>query len=178
MNYFDRYLSQWPMPRDSLHALAAACLLVASKIGEPAPLRISEALTLCGAPYCTRDLVALELDILKTLEWACTPVTPHCFSDHLIALAQPLRSAEIRALARIAIDGTIAGPCAVWLCIASSHPPHSSLRRPPDPLFVCVDAATVAVAAMSAAIELAGGDQGAWRSAYGALPQDLAEVRI
>ncbi|XP_055910733.1 G1/S-specific cyclin-D2 isoform X2 [Eupeodes corollae] len=91
--YMDRFLSTKSVLKNHLQILAAACLLLASKLREPS----CRALTADLLVYYTdnsiikHDLIQWELYVLSRLKWDLSSVTPLDFLE-LLLIRLPIRS--------------------------------------------------------------------------------------
>ncbi|XP_055300323.1 G1/S-specific cyclin-D2 [Sitodiplosis mosellana] len=86
LNYMDRFLALTPVPRTQLQILAAACLLLASKLREPSVRGLPADLLVfyTDNSITRRDLIQWELIVLNKLKWNISSVTPLDFLEHLL----------------------------------------------------------------------------------------------
>jgi hypothetical protein len=84
VNYMDRYLSQVSTKRSLLQLLAMGAILVASKLHEACPLRMSDLRELADGTYAESDIKLMELELLRVIQWKLHPVTPQAVMSHLI----------------------------------------------------------------------------------------------
>jgi hypothetical protein len=84
VNYMDRYLSQVSTKRSLLQLLAMGAILVASKLHEACPLRMSDLRELADGTYAESDIKLMELELLRVIQWQLHPVTPQAVMSHLI----------------------------------------------------------------------------------------------
>ncbi|KAL5004745.1 hypothetical protein ScPMuIL_018201 [Solemya velum] len=63
----DTYLSKTPIPKESLQLLGAAALFVSCKFDERCPPLVEDFLYICDDAYKTREFLAMERSILKTV---------------------------------------------------------------------------------------------------------------
>ncbi|XP_002028449.2 G1/S-specific cyclin-D2 isoform X1 [Drosophila persimilis] len=86
LNYMDRFLSTKSVRKTHLQILAAACLLLASKLREPSCRALSVELLVVYTDNSIYkdDLIKWELYVLSRLGWDLSSVTPLDFLDLLI----------------------------------------------------------------------------------------------
>ncbi|XP_031624692.1 G1/S-specific cyclin-D2 [Contarinia nasturtii] len=86
LNYMDRFLALTPVPRTQLQILAAACLLLASKLREPSVRGLPADLLVfyTDNSITRRELIQWELIVLNKLKWNISSVTPLDFLEHLL----------------------------------------------------------------------------------------------
>lgn len=76
MNFIDRYLSLvHSIPKSQIQLIGCACLFTASKIQEIYPPRLSSFADLTDGACSEGELLKMELEILKVLDWKVSPVT-------------------------------------------------------------------------------------------------------
>jgi hypothetical protein len=88
VNYMDRYLSQVSTKRSLLQLLAISAILVASKLHEAFPLRVSELRELADGTYQESDIKLMELELLRVIQWQLHPVTPQAVMSHLVLFVE------------------------------------------------------------------------------------------
>ncbi|BFG00031.1 G1/S-specific cyclin-D2 [Drosophila madeirensis] len=93
LNYMDRFLSTKSVRKTHLQILAAACLLLASKLREPSCRALSVELLVVYTDNSIykEDLIKWELYVLSRLGWDLSSVTPLDFLDLLI-IRMPINS--------------------------------------------------------------------------------------
>ncbi|EDV99863.1 GH12170 [Drosophila grimshawi] len=86
LNYMDRFLSTKSVRKTHLQILAAACLLLASKLREPSCRALSAELLVLYTDNSIYkdDLIKWELYVLSRLGWDLSSVTPLDFLELLI----------------------------------------------------------------------------------------------
>ncbi|KAJ8434048.1 hypothetical protein Cgig2_001241 [Carnegiea gigantea] len=88
VNYFDRFISSFPLQNDKpwmFQLAAVTCVSLAAKVEEThVPLLLD--LQVEGTKYAfeAKTIQKMELLVLSTLEWRMNPVTPISFLDHII----------------------------------------------------------------------------------------------
>ncbi|XP_062006339.1 cyclin-D2-1 [Rosa rugosa] len=89
MNYWDRFLSVYPLPKDKTWAvqlLAVACLSLASKMEET---NVPQTVDLqVGDPkyvFEAKTIMRMELLVLSTLKWRMQAYTPCSFIDYFLS---------------------------------------------------------------------------------------------
>ncbi|XP_061387950.1 uncharacterized protein LOC133323011 [Musca vetustissima] len=95
LNYMDRFLSTKSVRKTHLQILAAACLLLASKLREPSCRALSAELLVFYTDNSIHkaDLIKWELFVLSRLGWDLSCVTPLDFLE-LLLIRLPIRSAD------------------------------------------------------------------------------------
>ncbi|XP_069048024.1 cyclin Dx [Lepisosteus oculatus] len=81
----DRVLSVLPVRPDSLQLLAAACLLVASKLRQSEALGARALCAASGLAFLPQELRGMERVVLTALRWDVAVVTPHDFLPHFLS---------------------------------------------------------------------------------------------
>lgn len=91
--YMDRFLSTKSVLKNHLQILAAACLLLASKLREPSCRALSADLLVyyTDNSIIKHDLIQWELYVLSRLKWDLSSVTPLDFLE-LLLIRLPIRS--------------------------------------------------------------------------------------
>ncbi|XP_058821164.1 G1/S-specific cyclin-D2 [Topomyia yanbarensis] len=86
LSYMDRFLSQVTIKKTQLQILAAACLLLASKLREPSYKALPVELLVFYTDYSItkKDLIRWELLVLSWLKWDVSTVTPLDFLELLL----------------------------------------------------------------------------------------------
>jgi hypothetical protein len=102
MNYFDRYTCSKRCEQVVVQIAAASALFLAAKVEEGDVLPLRSLLRFCGGCFSESQLLAMELDFLKTLRWDLRPVTPYdVMSSFLPCLSwdhRPISSVDIGVL--------------------------------------------------------------------------------
>ncbi|KAM7349062.1 cyclin D [Cochliomyia hominivorax] len=95
LNYMDRFLSTKTVRKTHLQILAAACLLIASKLREPSCRALSAELLVFYTDNSIHkaDLIKWELYVLSRLGWDLSCVTPLDFLE-LLLIRLPIRSSK------------------------------------------------------------------------------------
>ncbi|XP_004535219.1 G1/S-specific cyclin-D2 [Ceratitis capitata] len=95
LNYMDRFLSTKSVTKTHLQILAAACLLLASKLREPSCRALSAELLVFYTDNSIYkcDLIKWELYVLSRLGWDLSSVTPLDFLE-LLLIRLPIKSKE------------------------------------------------------------------------------------
>lgn len=95
LNYMDRFLSTKSVRKTHLQILAAACLLLASKLREPSCRALSADLLVfyTDNSIYKSDLIKWELYVLSRLGWDLSSVTPLDFLE-LLLIRLPIRSTK------------------------------------------------------------------------------------
>ncbi|XP_036319100.1 G1/S-specific cyclin-E2 [Rhagoletis pomonella] len=95
LNYMDRFLSTKSVTKTHLQILAAACLLLASKLREPSCRALSAELLVfyTDNSIYKGDLIKWELFVLSRLGWDLSSVTPLDFLE-LLLIRLPIKSKE------------------------------------------------------------------------------------
>lgn len=93
LNYMDRFLSTTSVRKTHLQILAAACLLLASKLREPSCRGLSTELLVfyTDNSIYKHDLIQWELYVLSRLKWDLSSVTPLDFLE-LLLIRLPIRN--------------------------------------------------------------------------------------
>lgn len=78
VDYLDRYLSaREGVPKQQLQLIGITCLLIASKMEEIYPPKVSEYAYVTDGACTESEIHAMELSILKVLHWCLSPFTIH-----------------------------------------------------------------------------------------------------
>ncbi|XP_055376362.1 G1/S-specific cyclin-D2 [Condylostylus longicornis] len=93
LNYMDRFLNITPIKKTHLQTLAAACLLLASKLREPSCRSLTAELLVFYTDNSVhkQDLIHWELYVLSRLKWDLSTVTPLDFLE-LLLIRLPIRN--------------------------------------------------------------------------------------
>jgi cyclin D2 len=85
LNYMDRFLSKKNISKNSFQAMAAGCLLLASKFSEVRPLTTEKLSLYTDNSASAAELREWEVRILNILQWELTGVTTQNFLEHFLA---------------------------------------------------------------------------------------------
>ena len=85
LNYLDRFLSQKNLAKNCFQAMAAGCLLLASKFSEVRPLTTEKLSLYTDNSVSVAELRDWEVRILNILQWELTAVTTQNFLEHFLA---------------------------------------------------------------------------------------------
>lgn len=76
MDYLDRYLTaKIDIPKQQLQLIGITCLLIAAKVEEIYPPKVSEFAYVTDGACTEEEILKMELSILKALKWELSPVT-------------------------------------------------------------------------------------------------------
>uniref|UniRef100_UPI00358EA738 G1/S-specific cyclin-D2-like isoform X1 n=1 Tax=Myxine glutinosa TaxID=7769 RepID=UPI00358EA738 len=84
MNYLDRFLCIVATSKSRLQLLAAACMLLASKLRETVPLTADKLCVYTDHSVYLQELLDMELLVLDRLRWDLAAITAHDFLEHLL----------------------------------------------------------------------------------------------
>ena len=84
VSYLDRYLTRVNLPKNCFQAVAAGCLLLASKFVEVRPITTEQLSLYTDHSASVAELREWELKILHILEWQLCDVTPQSFLDQFL----------------------------------------------------------------------------------------------
>lgn len=88
MNYMDRFLSICPIRKSQLQLLGTACLLLASKLREAAPLTVELLVFYTDNSVTADDVARWEQLVVSKLKWELSAVTPGDFLMHILTRLQ------------------------------------------------------------------------------------------
>jgi cyclin D2 len=97
LHYMDLFLSRKNIPKNWFQAMAAGCLLLASKFSEVRPLTTEKLSLYTDSSVSAAELKEWELKILNVLQWELTAVTIQDFLDHFM----PNASAKDQQMLRL-----------------------------------------------------------------------------
>lgn len=80
INYLDRYLSKKCIGSTKLQLAGITCLFIACKYEELEVLSIEEYIYICDGIYTKKEILDMEIDILKKLDYKLTVITPLDFT--------------------------------------------------------------------------------------------------
>lgn len=86
VNFLDRYLSAVACTADTFELASLSAMLLASKMQETQPLRLSDVARLSCRKIDAKDVNLMELDMLRVLKWRLHPPTYHTFLNLLLEL--------------------------------------------------------------------------------------------
>ncbi|XP_028898561.2 G1/S-specific cyclin-D2 isoform X1 [Zeugodacus cucurbitae] len=138
LNYMDRFLSTKSVTKTHLQILAAACLLLASKLREPSCRALSAELLVfyTDNSIYKGDLIKWELYVLSRLGWDLSSVTPLDFLE-LLLIRLPIKSKECPDLS---LD-KVRQHAQAFICLAAK-----------EHYFSIYSASTIAAASIAAAL--------------------------
>ncbi|XP_036227655.2 G1/S-specific cyclin-D2 isoform X1 [Bactrocera oleae] len=138
LNYMDRFLSTKSVTKTHLQILAAACLLLASKLREPSCRALSAELLVfyTDNSIYKGDLIKWELYVLSRLGWDLSSVTPLDFLE-LLLIRLPIKSKECPDLS---LD-KVRQHAQAFICLAAK-----------EHYFSIYTASTIAAASIAAAL--------------------------
>ncbi|XP_011199217.2 G1/S-specific cyclin-D1 [Bactrocera dorsalis] len=138
LNYMDRFLSTKSVTKTHLQILAAACLLLASKLREPSCRALSAELLVfyTDNSIYKGDLIKWELYVLSRLGWDLSSVTPLDFLE-LLLIRLPIKSKECPDLS---LD-KVRQHAQAFICLAAK-----------EHYFFMYSASTIAAASIAAAL--------------------------
>ncbi|XP_067641074.1 G1/S-specific cyclin-D2 [Eurosta solidaginis] len=138
LNYMDRFLSTKSVTKTHLQILAAACLLLASKLREPSCRALSAELLVfyTDNSIYKGDLIKWELFVLSRLGWDLSSVTPLDFLE-LLLIRLPIKSKECPDLS---LD-KVRQHAQAFICLAAK-----------EHYFSIYSASTIAAASIAAAL--------------------------
>ncbi|KAK9886883.1 hypothetical protein WA026_019141 [Henosepilachna vigintioctopunctata] len=84
MNYMDRFLNSCNIRKNQLQLLGTTCMLLASKLREPAPLAAETLVYYTDHSITKHELLRWELLVLSKLKWDLSAITPQDFLRHLL----------------------------------------------------------------------------------------------
>ena len=79
INLFDRYLEKKLLLKKQLQLIASSCLLIASKYEEIYPPEIRDFVYISNRLFNKEDMIEIEYDILKILNFNLLTVSPYIF---------------------------------------------------------------------------------------------------
>jgi len=79
VDFFDRYLGVTadPVPKNRLQLIGVTCLFVGAKLEEIYPPKLQEFAYVTDGACTEEEILAMELEILKSLNWSLSPMTPN-----------------------------------------------------------------------------------------------------
>ena len=90
MSYFDRFLSLYICDKSFLTLTASTCIFLAVKVHDPEKLQTVAAIVpqLSRGEIDVRQILGMEIFILKSLQWFVHPPTAEDFAMHFLALVR------------------------------------------------------------------------------------------
>lgn len=119
VNYLDRYLASVKIRRTHFQLVGVACMFLASKLKETVPMTAEKLVIYTDNSITLEQLVETELNILNTLKWDLSAVTPQDFLP-LILNRLPVTSQQAHQLHKCA--QTFVALCAFEFNFAMSSP--------------------------------------------------------
>jgi len=78
VDFLDRYLgSAAPVPKNRLQLIGVTCLFIGAKLEEIYPPKLQEFAYVTDGACTEEEILGMELEILKRLNWALSPMTPN-----------------------------------------------------------------------------------------------------
>lgn len=105
VHLIDRYLEREEVLRPHLQLLGVGCLLIASKYEEIYPPQVSELVYICDNAYNRMNIIDMETQVLKALEYQITQPSAHTFLVRYLKAGHA--SKEITQMACYLLDGTL-----------------------------------------------------------------------
>jgi cyclin B len=105
VNIIDRFLERQTILRPRLQLLGVSSLLIASKYEEIYPPQIHELVYICDNAYSRTDIIKMETQILKTLEYQITQPSAHTFLVRYLKAG--LADKQMTQMACYLLDGTL-----------------------------------------------------------------------
>lgn len=133
----DGYLAKRPTLRRSLQLVGITALLLASKYEDVEAPEIGDCTYVCDQTYHASQVLAMELDILRALEWRIPRPNAHAWLARCMAIAQadaPTRHAAEYYAQRLLLEldvfdfkPSLVAAAASWLALGSPEPWPSDL---------------------------------------------------
>jgi len=105
VNIIDRYLAKVEVSRPKLQLIGATALLIASKYEEIFPSELRDLVYICDRAYSKVEILAMEVIILKKLNYQITVPTAHTFVVRYLKAAHADK--KIVQLSCYILDGTL-----------------------------------------------------------------------
>jgi len=105
VNLIDRYLERQNIFKKSLQLVGVTCLLIASKYEEIYPPEVRDLVYICDRAYTNVDIIQMEGNILKLLEFRITVPSAHTFLIRFLKAAHADK--PIVRFACYVLDGTL-----------------------------------------------------------------------
>lgn len=88
VSLFDRYVSQVEVSRNRLQLVGVTALLIASKYEDIFPPEVKELVYICDRAYTHQDLLDMEIEILKVLQYRVSGPTAYPFMCRFLTMMQ------------------------------------------------------------------------------------------
>ena len=91
INYLDRFLSSVNIQKSQFQLIASVCILLASKMTEVSPIRISQLVIYSDHSVTEQQLMEGEVMVLTTINWelsTITPITVYKAIQHSLSIEQ------------------------------------------------------------------------------------------
>jgi len=86
-DFFDRYMSSTTdIPKTKLQLIGVTCLFISAKIEEIYPPKLQEFAYVTDGACSEEDILAMELVVLKILNWSLSPQTPNAWTKLLLQI--------------------------------------------------------------------------------------------
>lgn len=105
VNLIDRYLERQEVSRPRLQLIGVTSLLIASKYEEIYPPELRDLVYICDRAYTRKEIIEMEEQILKTLEYNITIPSAHAFLVRYLKAAHADK--RIVQLSCYILDGTL-----------------------------------------------------------------------
>jgi hypothetical protein len=105
VNLIDRYLERAEVSRPRLQLVGVTCLLIAAKYEEIYPPELRDLVYICDRAYSKRDILEMEEEVLKKLEYHVTIPTAHVFLVRFLKAGHADK--KIVQLSCYLLDGTL-----------------------------------------------------------------------
>uniref|UniRef100_A0A7S4AAP4 Cyclin N-terminal domain-containing protein n=1 Tax=Pseudo-nitzschia australis TaxID=44445 RepID=A0A7S4AAP4_9STRA len=105
INLIDRYLERQEVSRPRLQLVGVTSLLIASKYEEIYPPELRDLVYICDRAYTRKEIIEMEEQILKTLEYNITIPSAHAFLVRYLKAAHADK--RIVQLSCFILDGTL-----------------------------------------------------------------------
>merc|ERR1712042_209169 len=81
VDFIDRFLgiTADPVPKNRLQLIGVTCLFVGAKLEEIYPPKLQEFAYVTDGACTEEEILAMELEVLKSLNWSLSPMTPNCW---------------------------------------------------------------------------------------------------
>jgi cyclin A len=95
VNYIDRILEVFAIPRSKLQLLGVACMLIASKFEEIHPPLVDDFVYITDNTYCREEILQTELIALNTLGFVLTVCTIKNFLTRFLLISEAYKDSRI-----------------------------------------------------------------------------------